>query len=80
MAKFSDLFTSKADGSLSITKTAVFVAHVNLAVMFVHLQWGKPFNDWLWYIYAGATIFHASYDKTMAIVSDLKKTRGVNLS
>lgn len=79
MARLSDLVTSKADGSLSITKLAVLAGHFSFFVMFWKLQWGQPFNDWLWIIYGGYTIGHASYDKTMAIVADMKKTRGPSL-
>jgi len=63
-----DLVRSNRDGAMSLTKTVALVAYALVSVLFVHLQWGKPFNEGLWMIYLGATIFHAVYDKTAAQV------------
>lgn len=72
-----DLFTSKSDGSLSVTKVFVTLAHAVFfltVVAFCVRDWaeGKPPNLQLLGLYAGLTILHASYDKTVAIVNAFK--------
>lgn len=75
--KLSDYFTSKADGSGSVTKTFVTLAHVLLflTVIFVTIL-KRDFHFEMWSLYLGATIFHATYDKTMAVVSEYKNKFG----
>lgn len=67
-----DLIRSK-DGSMSVTKLAVVIAHVQAAFFFAHLQWGKPFNELLWVVYLGVTVGHAGYDKTAAMINAFKQ-------
>lgn len=72
MARLLDLVVSK-DGSLSLTKLAAATGHFLMAAAFVRLQvLAGEFNDTLWLLYAGFTVAHASYDKTVAVVTDYK--------
>jgi hypothetical protein len=73
--RISDLITSRADGSLSLTKLAASTAHFLFACAFARLQVldpTAPFDMALWATYGGFAIAHATYDKTMAVVKDLK--------
>jgi len=72
--KLSDLIISQ-DGSLSLTKLAATAAHLNAAGWFAWLTWQHGFNEMLWMIYLGATIFHAAYDKTGQMVKDFKEKK-----
>jgi hypothetical protein len=68
-----DLIRSNRDGAMSLTKVAALTAHISAAVMFIRLQWSEPFNETLWLVYLGATVFHAVYDKTAAQVKAYKE-------
>lgn len=70
-----DLVRSNRDGGMSLTKVVALVAHAILAVMFVHLQWSKPFEETLWLIWIGATVGHAVFDKTAAQVKAFKERK-----
>jgi hypothetical protein len=81
--KLSDLVTSRADGSLSLTKLAASTAHFLFACAFAKLQLLDPsatFDVTLWATYGGFAIAHATYDKTMAVVKDLKDRQHEALS
>lgn len=60
---------------MSLTKLAAATAHLSVAIMFVHLQWGNPFNETLWMIYLGVSVLHASYDKTAAMVKEFQERK-----
>lgn len=73
--RIADLVTSRADGSLSLTKLAASTAHFLFAVAFLRFQVLDPsaqFDAVLWATYGGFAVAHATYDKTMAIVKDLR--------
>lgn len=73
--RISDLITSRGDGSLSLTKLAASTAHFLFACAFLKFQVLNPeatFDAVLWATYGGFAIAHATYDKTMAVVKDLK--------
>ena len=66
-----DLIRSK-DGSMSLTKLSASTFHFLLAV-FVALDTHKNgFDVAIWALYGGFAVGHAGYDKTMAVVKDLK--------
>lgn len=66
-----DLIRSK-DGSMSLTKLAASTFHFLLAV-FVSIETYKfGFDITIWAVYGGFAVGHAGYDKTMAVVKDLK--------
>lgn len=66
-----DLIAAK-DGSISLTRTAAAFAHFSLFCAFVFYTVTEPFNINLWIAYPGATIFHATWDKTAAMVASFK--------
>lgn len=72
IGRLRELVESK-DGSLSLTKLAATTAHANAAWLFVYLALKYGYNEALWITYLGATIFHATYDKTSAIVKAMKE-------
>lgn len=66
-----DLIKSK-DGSMSLTKLSASTFHFLLAV-FVSIETYKlGFDVAIWALYGGFAVGHAGYDKTMAVVKDLK--------
>ena len=69
--KLAELITSK-DGSLSYTKLAACTGHLVLASSFIMLTWKNGFIGEMWMIYAGFTVGHASYAKTLQIVKSIK--------
>lgn len=69
-----DLIAAK-DGSISLTRTAAAFAHVSLFFSFIFYVATQPFNMELWIIYPSATIFHATWDKTAAMVKDFKEKK-----
>lgn len=67
-----DLIRSR-DGSMSLTKLAASTFHLLLASTVAGVTWKtKTFNESMWLIYAAFAVGHATYDKTMATVKDLK--------
>lgn len=72
IGRLRELIESK-DGSLSLTKLAATTAHANAAWLFVYLTIKHGYNEALWITYLGATIFHAAYDKTTAVVKAMKE-------
>lgn len=74
--KLASLVTAR-DGSLSLTKLAAATAHLLMAVAFLRLQvlGDAPFNEVLWLVYGGFAIAHAAYDKTAAMVKDVREKR-----
>lgn len=57
---------------MSLTKLAASTAHALMAAGFALITWREGFKAELWMIYGGATIFHASYDKTASMVLAFK--------
>jgi hypothetical protein len=73
--RVADLITSKDDGSLSLTKLAAATAHFLFACSFLRMQvlGEASFDETLWLVYGAFAIGHAAYDKTSAIVRDIKE-------
>jgi hypothetical protein len=65
------------DGTVSLTKLAAATAHFLMAAAFLRLQvlGDAPFNEMLWIVYGGFSIAHAAYDKTAAMVKDVREKR-----
>lgn len=76
MKWFRDLTTSTRDGSASLTKIVALIAHGQLAiaVAWITLKRGE-FNEGMWALYLGVAIGHAAYDKTAAMVANIKEKR-----
>ena len=72
MQLIKDLLCSK-DGSFSVTKLAVVVAHANFAVAFTWLTYRHGFNEALWVIYGSFAVGHAAYDKSAAMLKAYKE-------
>ncbi len=74
--RIETLITSQ-DGSISLTKLAAATAHFLMACSFARMQvLGEPtFNEVLWICYGGFAIAHAAYDKTAAMVKDVREQR-----
>jgi hypothetical protein len=72
--KLSDLYTSK-DGSVSLTKLAASTFHLNLALAVMWHTYTKGFAVDVWALYGAFAVGHAGYDKTMAVVKDLKEKK-----
>lgn len=66
-----DLIRSK-DGSMSLTKLAASTFHFLLAVFVSIDTYKNGFDITIWALYGGFAVGHAGYDKTMAVVKDLK--------
>lgn len=74
MAHIKELFLSK-DGSLSLTKTFATIAHTLIAISFCYITISTGvFNGEMWLTYIGASILHAGYDKTLAVMKELKSS------
>ena len=72
--KLSDLIASK-DGSLSLTKLAASTFHFALAVWVSWSTYQEGFDLNIWALYGAFAVGHAGYDKTMAVVAQLKNKR-----
>lgn len=67
-----DLVRSR-DGSMSLTKLAAATFHLSLAGFVAWLTYrSQTFNDAMWLLYAGFAVGHATWDKTMAVLKDMK--------
>jgi len=66
-----DLITSK-DGSVSLTKLSASTFHFLLASFVSIHTWNHGFDVDVWLVYGGFAVGHAGYDKTIAVVKDLK--------
>lgn len=66
-----DLIKSK-DGSMSLTKLSASTFHFLLATFVSIDTWKNGFDVNTWLVYGGFAVGHAGYDKTMAVVKDLK--------
>lgn len=70
--KLKDLFVSK-DGSLSLTKTFATIAHTLIAISFVYITVSTGvYNGDMWMTYIGAAILHAGFDKSLAVMKEIK--------
>lgn len=69
-----DLVKSK-DGSCSLTKLAAVTAHFNAAWLFTYLTLKNGYLEPLWITYLGATIFHATFDKSAKVWQSTKVTK-----
>lgn len=70
-----DLVCSDKNKKPSITRLAIMCAHANAFAFFIYFNITAPFNPMLWELYLGATIFHAAYDKTAAMIKDFKEKK-----
>ncbi len=63
------------DGSISLTKLAAATAHFLMACAFLRQQVlsDAGFNELQWMVYGGFAIAHAAYDKTAAMVKDVRE-------
>lgn len=70
--RLADIITNPETGRISMTDLAAATAHLNAAGWFAWLSYQHGFIAEMWIIYLSATIFHSSYNKTVAVVRDMK--------
>jgi hypothetical protein len=69
-------FVSSRDGSLSMTKLAGCTFHLLLALTVAWVTWrAQDFRIDMWTFYAAAALGHVGFDKSMAVMQDLKTKR-----